>query len=296
MLSIHQPRPGDSALYHLTSANRTIVGGRLLEFIQQKVVRLTMLGAEEEGTLWQSELLAQQVEGAALIHEWAMDMEVLQSPLKILLDEAGKLKDVRNLYEIRERWDSTYANTLRKKYRKQQEGLEELIAATTELLRDKARFIQSLNGFSAWRFFFQDNFRGKQGESRQPLLLKGFFGQVDLPLTLTANWMEEYGIGEYHCQLTHKGELDVQQFDRKQFARMLKDLTGVYNVSAELEVLMEEEFHYDRRRWLTGGEMYLETKVSDWYLVASAHVLERIGEEQAAALKNHFNVAAEHSA
>ncbi|SHL17494.1 hypothetical protein SAMN05444266_102312 [Chitinophaga jiangningensis] len=296
MLNINKPKPGDSALYHLTSANRTIVGGRLMEFVQQKVVRMKMIGEEGEDTVFEYALLAQQVEGTALIHEWAMDMEILQSPLKIVLDANGQLKDVRNLYEIRERWESTYANQLRRKYKKQKEGLEELMAATSALLEDKSRFVQSLNGFSAWRFFFQDNFKGQATASQQSLLLKGFFGQVDLPLTLTADWEEEYGIGEYHCQLTHKGKLDKPRFDRKQFGRMLKDLTGVFNVSAELDLLMEEEFHYDKHRWLTAGEMYLETKVADWYQVASAHVLDRIDEDRALALKKNFNVAAEYTA
>ncbi|MBV7529414.1 hypothetical protein [Chitinophaga sp. sic0106] len=295
MLSIYKPRAGDSALYHLTSANRTIVGGRLMEFVQQKVVRMQMIGEEEGDTIFEYTILSQQVDGTALIHEWAMDMEVLQSPLKIVLDENGQLKDVRNLYEIRERWERSYADQLRRKYKKQ-EGLEELIAATTALLEDKARFVQSLDGFSAWRFFFQDNYKGQKEEVLQPLVLKGYFGQVDLPLTLTAIWKEEYEIGAYHCQLTHKGTLDKPRFDRKQFGRMLKDLTGVFNVSAELDLLMEEEFHYDKHRWLTSGEMYLETKVSDWYLVASAHVLERISEARADELKKNFNVAAEHTA
>jgi hypothetical protein len=296
MLNINKPRPGESALYHLTSANRTIVGGRLMEFVQQKVVRMTMIASEGEDTIFEYVLLSQQVEGTALIHEWAMDMEILQSPLKIVLDANGRFKDVRNLYEIRERWENSYANQLRRKYKKQKEGLEELIAATTALLEDKPCFLQSLDGFSAWRFFFQDNFNGQQSEEQQPLVLKGFFGQVDMPLTLTATWMEEYGIGEYHCQLTHKGKLDKARFDRRQFGRMLKDLTGVFNVSAELDLLMEEEFHYDKHHWLTSAEMYLETKVADWYLVASAHVLERIDETRAAELKKNFNVAAEYTA
>lgn len=289
-------KTGDTALYHLTSANRTIVGGRLMEFIQQKVVRMTLLGEDPEGCIYEFELVAQQLEGTALIHEWAMDMEILQSPLKLVLDTSSQLKDVRNLHEIREKWENSYVHHLRRKYKKMKEGLEELIAETSALLKDKPRFLQSLNGYSSWRFFFLDNFIGQKETQQSPLLLKGFFGQVDLPLLVDATWTEEYGIGEYSCQLTHEGKLDEQQFDRKHFARMLKDLTGVFNINAQLDVLMEEQIQYDKYHWPLAGEMYLETKVSDWYTVASAHMLECIDAARAEELKKNFNVAAEPAA
>ncbi|RAJ88082.1 hypothetical protein CLV59_101847 [Chitinophaga dinghuensis] len=292
MLNIHRPKPGDEALYHLTSANRTIVGGRLMEFVQQKVVRMKMIGEDKGDTIYEYQLLAQQLEGTAVIHEWAMDMEILQSPLKIVLDEAGQLKDIRNLFEIREKWETSYVTHLRRKYKHMKEGLEELIAATDALLKDKPRFLQSLQGYSGWRFFFQDNFDGQPGSHQQHLLLHGFFGQVDLPLSVEATWTEEYGIGEYSCQLETKGKLDESKFDRKMFARMLKDLTGMFNVSAQLDVSMEEQLQYDKQHWLLAGELYLETKVADWYSVASAHVLERIDTARADELKKNFNVAA----
>jgi len=296
MLNIYKPKIGDEALYHLTSANRTIVGGRLMEFVQQKVVRMKMIGEDKGDTIYEYQLLAQQLEGTAVIHEWAMDMEVLQSPLKIVLDESGRLKDIRNLFEIREKWEASFVGHLRRKYKHMKEGLEELIAETDALLKDKARFLQSLEGYSAWRFFFQDDYNGQPGTHQQELVLKGFFGQVDLPLLVDATWTEEYGIGQYNCQLQTKAQLDEAEFDRKSFSRMLKDLTGVFNINAQLDVVMEERFQYDKHHWLLAGEMYLETKVSDWYSVASAHVLERINAGRADELKKHFNVAAEPTA
>lgn len=296
MLSIYQPRTGDVAFYHLTSANRTLVGGRLMEFVQQKVVRMKMLGEEGGNTMYEYQLYAQQMEGTAVIHEWAMDMEILQSPLKMVLNEAGRLTDIRNLYEIRERWENSYADQLRRKYKQMKEGLEEMITATDELLKDKPRFLETLQGYSAWRFFFLDNFNGQQEKQSDKLLLKGFFGQVDLPLLTDTKWTEEYGIGQYTCQLETKGRLDEEKFDRKSFSRMLKDLTGVFNINAQLDVAMEEQVQYDKHHWLMSGELYLETKVSDWYSVASAHVLERIDAARAEELKKNFNVAAEHTA
>lgn len=296
MLNIHKPKPGDQAWYHLTSANRTKVGYRLMEFVHQKVVSLKMIAQENGDTVYEYHLEAQRLDGTALIHEWAVDMEALQTPLTIVLDDKGRLKDIKNFHDLRDKWDSYYASRLRKKYKENKEGAEALIAETSLLLRDKPRFLQSLHGYSAWRFFFQDDFDGEQGTKQQPLVLKGFFGQVDLPLMLASTWQEEYGIGQYNCSLENKGKLDESQFDRKQFARMLKDLTGVYNVSAKLDLIMEEQFQYDKHHWLTAGEMFLETKVSDWYAVATAHTLERISETDALHLKKNFNVSAEETA
>jgi hypothetical protein len=70
---------------------------------------------------------------------------------------------------------------------------------------------------------------------------------------------------------------------------MLKDLTGEFNVSAELDVDLEENYSFDEEQGLTEAEMFLETKVHDWYSVTSAHQLVQITKEAAITLKEEMN-------
>lgn len=287
-MNIHRPKPGDYVYYHLSSASRTQVGFRLIEFVHQKVIRMSLASLEEEEAVYEYNLEAQQMAGTALLHQWAADMENLQTPLILVLDNKGKLKDIRRFNEMYQKWTGYFADRLRKKYKESKEGAEALIGETVHLLKDKQRFLESLSGYSAWRFFFQDDFDGQQGMLKHHLILKGFFGQVNLPLILESSWREEYGINQYSCSLENKGMLDQEHFDRKSFARMLKDVTGVYNINAKLDVSMEERFLYNKHHWLTEAEMYLEARVSDWYAVTTAHTLVMVSEKEATRLKEKF--------
>lgn len=121
----------------------------------------------------------------------------------------------------------------------------------------------------------------KISRRREPFVLKGYFGKVDLPLLLDSKWEEEYELRHHRYSLENKAVLDTGQFDRKAFARMLKDLTGVFNINAALEVDMEERFDYNGGHWLTEAELFLETKVSDWYGITSAHTLSQVTEGEA---------------
>lgn len=277
----HRPSPGSQVHYHITSANKTVIGAHVMQFVQHKLVRLRVLERDEAELTLEYTMLAQQMEGTIRLHDWAADMDELQSPLVLVLDHHGRLKDIRNFDTLQAKWTDYFAARMQKKYKHLKAAADNMIAETGRLLRDKQRFMQSFEGYGAWRFFFQDDYAEKRSRRREPFVLKGYFGKVDLPLLLDSKWEEEYELRHHRYSLENKAALDTGQFDRKAFARMLKDLTGVFNINAALEVDMEERFDYNGGHWLTEAELFLETKVSDWYGITSAHTLSQVTEGEA---------------
>ena len=288
-----RPSPGSYVHYHITSANRTAIGSHVMQFVQHKLVKLQALERDGEELLLEYTLLAQQMQGTIQIHEWAADMDELQSPLILALDNRGQLKDIRNFATLQQKWADFFSARMQKKYKHLKAAADNMIAETTKLLKDKQRFMQAFEGYSAWRFFFRDNYAEKKPLERKPFVLRQYFGTVDLPLHLESRWEEEYELNHHRYSLTNNATLDAAQFDRKAFARMLKDLTGIFNISAELEVTMEEQFHYNRAHWLTQAEMFLETKVSDWYGITGAHTLVQVSEAEARFPEKLFQAEAE---
>lgn len=288
-----RPSPGSYVHYHITSANKTAIGSHVMQFVQHKLVKLRALERDGEELLLEYTLLAQQMQGTIQIHEWAADMDELQSPLILALDNSGQLKDIRNFATLQQKWADFFAARMQKKYKHLKEAADNMIAETAKLLKDKQRFMQAFEGYSAWRFFFRDNYAEKKPLERKPFVLKQYFGTVDLPLLMESRWEEEYELHHHRYSLENNAMLDAAQFDRKAFARMLKDLTGVFNISADLEVSMEEQFHYNGAHWLTHAEMFLETKVSDWYGIIGAHTLAQVSEAEARHPEKLFQAEAE---
>ncbi|RPD43284.1 hypothetical protein [Chitinophaga barathri] len=278
--NLDRPSPGSYVYYHITSANRTAIGSHVMQFVQHKLVKLQVLERDDEELVLEYTLTAQQMQGTIQIHEWAADMDELQSPLVLVLDNNGRLKDIRNFATLHQRWTDFFAARMQKKYKHLKESADNMIAETGKLLKDKQRFMQAFEGYSAWRFFFQDNYAEKKPREIKPYVLRQYFGTVDLTLQLESRWEEEYALHHHRYSLVNNATLDTTQFDRKAFARMLKDLTGVFNISAALEVAMEENFHYNAGHWLTQAELFLETKVSDWYSITAAHTLAQVPEKE----------------
>ncbi|MBO9153823.1 hypothetical protein ACFOTA_16505 [Chitinophaga sp. GCM10012297] len=279
--NLDRPSPGSYVHYHITSANRTAIGSHMMQFVQHKLVKLRALERNETELVLEYTLVAQQMEGTVRIHDWAADMDELQSPLELVLDNNGRLKDIRNFSTLHQKWTGFFAARMQKKYKHLKESADNMIAETDKLLKDKARFLRAFEGYSAWRFFFQDNYAEKKPLVRAPFVLKTYFGAIDLPLLMESRWKEEYELHRHRYSLENRALLDAARFDRKSFARMLKDLTGVFNINASLEADLEEHYEYNGEHWLTKAELFLETKVSDWYSIVAAHTLAQVPENEA---------------
>jgi hypothetical protein len=157
---------------------------------------------------------------------------------------------------------------------------------TNEYLKDKNSVMKSFIGYSSWRFFFQNHYREYNPEEKDQLTLEKYFGEIDLSLNLNKqvkNAEEFKGIN-----IIQNATLNKQLFQQNKFSRMLKDLTGVYNISAELNIDMEEFYLFSDNGEFVSGDLFLETSVSDWYSVTSAHQLRKISEEECSNLYNDF--------
>ena len=57
---------------------------------------------------------------------------------------------------------------------------------------------------------------------------------------------------------------------------MLKNLTKVYNIGARLNVDFEESYTFLKNGTIAQAELYLNTSVSNWYVVATGHRLIQV--------------------
>ena len=272
-ISINSPEPNKTKYFYITSSNRTSIGNKMSEFVQEKVIEISLINKTENELVFNYKLMAQNMQGTAKIHSWTADMDDLQSDLVLVTDLEGNFKDIHKFIYLFHKWENQILPKLRVKYAKHQPGLDVLIAETSKSLKNKETFIKSFVGYSAWRFFFQSWYRQRSKQEEKPMLLKGYFGKIDLPLVVSSHTMP---ISENTLGIENNAVLDKDKFDRKSFARMLKDLTNIYSIDATLTVDMEEIYEMNSDGWLEKGDMFLETSVTNWYEVATAHQIKQV--------------------
>ena len=272
-ISINSPEQKKTKYFYITSSNRTSIGNKMSEFVQEKVIEISLINKTENELVFNYKLMAQNMQGTAKIHSWTADMDDLQSDLVLVTDLEGNFKDIHKFINLFHKWENQILPKLRVKYAKHQSGLDVLIAETSKSLKNKETFIKSFVGYSAWRFFFQSWYRQRSKQEEKPMLLKGYFGKIDLPLVVSSHTMP---ISENTLGIENNAVLDKDKFDRKSFARMLKDLTNIYSIDATLTVDMEEIYEMNSDGWLEKGDMFLETSVTNWYEVSTAHQIKQV--------------------
>ena len=272
-ISINSPEQKKTKYFYITSSNRTSIGNKMSEFVQEKVIEISLINKTENELVFNYKLMAQNMQGTAKIHSWTADMDDLQSDLVLVTDLEGNFKDIHKFINLFHKWENQILPKLRVKYAKHQPGLDVLIAETSKSLKNKETFIKSFVGYSAWRFFFQSWYRQRSKQEEKPMLLKGYFGKIDLPLVVSSHTMP---ISENTLGIENNAVLDKDKFDRKSFARMLKDLTNIYSIDATLTVDMEEIYEMNSDGWLEKGDMFLETSVTNWYEVSTAHQIKQV--------------------
>ncbi len=276
MCLLNIPNDKESKFFHINSANRTVIGNKMSEFVQQKIIEISFKDKSENSLVFNYSLKAQKMDGTATIHKWTSDMDNLQANLLLVTDLEGNFKDILDFENLYSKWKSGYKETLKFKYADFQPGLDIMLEETTKMLRNKEQFVNNFVGYSSWRFFFQSWYKKHEIEEKNSLILNGYFGKIDLPLYTSSN----YFTSENGISVERRGELDKEKFDRKGFARMLKDLTHVYNIDASLKVDMEEKYEMGKDGYLQEAELFLDTSVTNWYSVATAHQLKRLNSEE----------------
>lgn len=273
---INIPNNKESKFFHINSASRTVIGNKMSEFVQEKIIEISLMDKSENSLVFNYSLKAQKMEGTAIIHKWTADMDNLQANLLLVTDLEGNFKDILDFENLYKKWEKDFSETLKFKYGDFQPGLDIMLEETTKMLQNKEQFIKNFVGYSSWRFFFQSWYKKHEIKERNSQILNCYFGKIDLPLDIYSN----YFICENKISIERRAELDKEKFDRKSFARMLKDLTHVYNIDASLKVDMEEKYEMDDDGYLQEAELFLETSVNNWYSITTAHQLKRLDIEE----------------
>jgi hypothetical protein len=261
--------------YKVTTANRTIIGTQIIEFIQDKWISFSISKIFPSGDIeWIYKLCAHTMQGSAPIHYLSDDLEELQSDIIFVTDRNGNLKDIKNFDSTRKKMTQDFIHNLHKKYPNRK--MEAIIQATSDLLNNKDLFLDSFKGYSFWRIFFQEKFKTYKEDDIYKFNIKKYFGNIDLPLVVHSINEKKEQKNVHYLSIQNTASLDKEKFDRKSFARMLKDLTGIYNIDAELTIEMEEIYNYKETGNIHDVNLFLNTTVANWYSVTNAHQLKSL--------------------
>lgn len=263
--------------FQTTTANRVHIGSKITEFLHEKLVEFRLIDRIPGKLAVQYRLHNQIFRGSTLMHRLAADLEELYSDIIFITSIEGDLQGIYNYAELNDKWSQKFIPHIQKIY--PTEFAEAIINQTTLLLSDKEKFLSTFKGFSSWRFFFRNWYRQYEESETEDLTITGYFNTIDLPLTLNIINSPNKSDRRFVESIESTAILDSQKFDRPSFARMLKDLTRVYNIDASLSVEMEERFTFCKDGTLNKGEMFLETSVADWYTVTSAHEARHLDNE-----------------
>jgi len=265
--------------YHTVSANRTIMGQKTIQFVQDKVFGLTLIEKNEDNLIFNYQLINHKMVGSGLIHEWASDMEYLQEHLIIKTDKKGNFVEILNFGEVQQKWDKKFIENLRKKYNSHKEGAKMLIEQTSLLMEDLLRFQESFKGYNILRCFFQGYFGEHGNVEESKLNLKGYFGKIDLPLIIRSEHSSENTPEVVH-RIFNTAKLDRKAFKRHEFARMLKIVTDIFDIDATLTIDMEEKYRFTPDYILKDAELFLQTYVNNWYSITNSHELRLIDQSE----------------
>ncbi len=261
----------------LISASKTIVGKKVMEYVQNKWVIIEWNKIEEDDTyslLYKH--IEQNVQGTSFIHKWMGDLEKIYEEVEFKVNKKGEILDIINLYNL-QRVFSNLLPYLRKSY--PNSFLDLMIPQTSRLLKEKELLMKSFVGYSTWRFFFQNLFKLYDTQEQEGFILEGYFNKIDLPLLLNKK-IESSQDSTEELIIKQTAQLNKSQFKQNEFSRMLKDLTGLYDVKTKLNVEMEEIYRLKKDGLFSTCDMFLETKVANWYSITSAHQLISLTEDE----------------
>lgn len=280
-----------STIYHCTSVNRTVLGAKKIEFVLDKVVELTFKEASNNQKIFTVNLLGHKLKGTSLIHEWASDIENLQSKLVFKTDCTGKILEIENTPELYVKWHKKFKDYMLEKYTKLggKEGAELMVNRTESLLRDKKKLLNNFTGFNLYRIFFQGMYENELKLTDKEYVIKGHFGKHDLPLLLNTNLTQNKSDFDNYTILDTKGKLDKQKFNQEAFTKYIKSMIGVLDVNATLHTEMEEKYIIKKSGWINQADLYLKTHAANMYALANAHMVKQIDKISAEKYVTEFN-------
>jgi hypothetical protein len=286
MMNIELKKISAPVFYHCISANRTLVGSKKIEFISDKVIELSVKEDVDFNLLFTYKLLASNLQGSGIIHQWAGDIEKLQDKIIFKTDKAGKLISIENRINILAKWTSSIKLKMWNKYKKYgEEGAEMMVQQTTELLRNEEMFFKSFIGFNLYHIFFQGHYKKYEPNEKSDYNIKNYFGSYDLPIIMQNEIFEN---DDKSICIKRKGELNKEKFEQDKFTLMIKQLTGVIDINASLNVEHEENYVFDKNNLIKSAELFLKTDAANMYALASAHSVNMIDENEVEKLIYEF--------
>ena len=283
------PEIGQSAFFFITTANRIIMGNNITEYVLDRLVEVELKEVREDALFVRFCSHRHDVKGTSLVHYCNKELCDIYSDINIVVGYDGNVKDISNYDFIKDKWEIKRADIL-KNY---PQDIKPLVDGTSLLLKDKEKFINSLfGGYGFWRFFFQPWYRREHKETENDkILLKNYFGDISLPLDVKSSILSRQDDNSIVWKIQNTASLDSKEFDRKGFARMLKNLTKVYNIDASLALDFEENYTFIKNGTLSEAELFLNTSVSNWYIVLTGHKLIQVSKTGLEKLKEAEDMA-----
>ena len=283
------PEIGQSAYFLITTANRIIMGNNITEYVLDRLVEVELREVREDALLARFCSHRHDVKGTSLVHYFNNEFGDIYSEINIVVGYDGNVKDISDYDFIKDKWEIKRADIL-KNY---PQDIKPLVDGTSLLLKDKEKFIDSLfGGYGFWRFFFQPWYRREYEETENSkIALKNYFGEVSLPLDVKSSILSRQDDENAVWKINNTAVLDNKGFDRRGFVRMLKNLTKVYNIDASLTVDFEESYTFIKNGTLSEAELFLNTSVSNWYIVLTGHKLVQVSRTGLEKLKEAGDMA-----
>lgn len=264
-------------IYHTTSANRVILGQKVEEYVNDKIFKLTIVNSSANEITFQYKLLNQRMQGRSLLHKWIAFIEKFQEDMYFTTDKTGAIIDIQKVDSLIEKWENNYKYAAKKLFKKKDSASCNLmINKISSLLNNKQSFIDSFKGYNVYRFFFQGHYQYHKTEKK--VSLNNFFGKIDLPLIFTSSIERTESLDFY--EIKKRGKIDRNNLNRNAFSRMLKDLTGIYNIDATIALEAEEKYIFNQSGWLQEGEMFFHLQSANYYTITNAHNVQEISNSE----------------
>ena len=117
MVNIFREKPKKKLhFYKVTTANKTIVGKKIIEFVHEKLILFSLEEENSEELFFRYKLYNQEMKGSSILHKWTADMEHLHSDLLFIAKRNGELVDIKNFYTLYDKWTDQMVSKLRQKY------------------------------------------------------------------------------------------------------------------------------------------------------------------------------------
>lgn len=241
--------------YKLESATRLQQGGQVLEYHEVMHVDLALLGADQGAWIFQLTTQPVQAQATSEVFTWARQVNSFLDRLVLRVGRNGRIEGVLNQEELLSRWPA-HKQALKRDFG-DRPGANEMLLALDLAVKQPSFMLTQLTSNGIYDFLFPGLY---EKYSQIPLsnskIIKGFFGLLDLPLTLQNTLIPSAAPGQ-SLAVRSLGQVDAQRLDEKGFRRFLKDANDLYNIKTDLLADYEATYQLDNDGWPVAADLFL---------------------------------------